>query len=229
MSASFAAHRADVRSLPRWHRLAYIARALPLGIEDLARDLPRAGRVLDYGCAELPYRGLFPANADYLAADLPGNPWATVQIAADGTVPVADASCDVVVSTQVLEHVEHPDTYLSECFRVLRPGGRLLLTTHGMMVWHPDPVDFWRWTCEGLRRAVGEAGFDVRRFEGIMGLGATGLQFFQDSVLWKLPRAVRPPVALVMQALIGLVDRLQGDESKRMNALVFGLVAERPA
>lgn len=229
MSGEFAAHRDDVRSLPRWHRLAYIGRALPLGIADLARDLPPPERVLDYGCAEMPYRDLFPANADYVAADLPGNPRATVQIAADGTVPVPDGSCDVVVSTQVLEHVEDPHVYLSECFRVLRPGGRLLLTTHGMMVWHPDPVDFWRWTCEGLRRAVGDTGFAVRRFEGIMGLGATGLQFFQDAVLWKLPPPVRPPVALVMQALIGLVDRLQGDESKRMNALVFGLVAEKPA
>jgi SAM-dependent methyltransferase len=229
VSGSFATQRADVRSLPRWHRLAYIARALPLGIAELAGDLPPAQRVLDYGCADIPYRGLFPASADYVAADLPGNPRATVQIAADGTIPVEDGSCDVVLSTQVLEHVEEPALYLSECFRVLRPGGRLLLTTHGMMVWHPDPVDYWRWTCEGLRRAVGDAGLEVRRFEGIMGLGATGLQFFQDAALGKLPGPLRPAFALVMQALIGLVDRLEGAESKRMNALVFGLVAEKPA
>jgi SAM-dependent methyltransferase len=229
MSRSFATNRADVRSLPPWHGLAYIARALPLAIENLAGDLNGGGTVLDYGCADVPYRRLFADGAEYLAADLPGNPRASVQIAADGTVPVADGSCDVVLSTQVLEHVDDPGVYLSECFRVLRPGGSLLLTTHGMMFWHPDPVDFWRWTCQGLRRAVGDAGFEVRRFEGVMGLAATGLQFFQDAILWKLPRRARPPVALVMQALIGLVDRFQGAESKRMNALVFGLVAEKPA
>src|SRR5215208_1728442 len=103
VSQLFAADRPDVRSIPPWHRLAYIGRALPAAIEHLARDLPRPARVLDYGCADRPYRRLFPADADYVAADLPGNPEATVSIAPDGTVPVEDRSCDVVVSTQVLE------------------------------------------------------------------------------------------------------------------------------
>ncbi len=220
----------DLRRATPWHRLAHIVRALPRALEELSRDLavPAGGAVLDFGCADTPYRSFFGADVDYLAADLPGNPAATVEIRADGTVPIADASVDAVLSTQVLEHVEDPAVYLAECRRVLRPGGRLLLSTHGLMVWHPDPVDHWRWTCSGLRKAVTDAGFEVERFEGVMGLAATGLQLFQDAWYWRLPRPLRPVLALVMQTAIALADRLTSDADRRLNALVFALVARRP-
>jgi SAM-dependent methyltransferase len=220
----------ELRGAPRWHRLAYIVRRLPVALEELAADLtlPPGGRVLDYGCADVPYRRFFRADAEYVAADLPGNPLAAVEINPDGSVPFEDASFDAVLSTQVLEHVSDPGLYLSECRRVLRPGGRLLLSTHGMMVYHPDPVDYWRWTCAGLRRIVEDAGLEIVRFEGIMGLGATGLQFTQDAMLGRLPRVLRPALCLFMQALVALADRLESDESRDLNALVFALVATKP-
>lgn len=224
------ARPSDLRAAPPWHRLAYIIGALPAGLEPLARDLrvPPDGRVLDYGCADAPYRRLFPPTVDYVGADLPGNPLASLQINSDGTVPAASESFDAVISTQVLEHVEDPGLYLAECRRVLRPGGRMLLSTHGIMVYHPDPVDYWRWTGAGLRRAVSSAGFEVERFEGIMGLAATGLQLFQDAVWWRLASPLRPLLALVLQTAIAVVDRLQGPGGKRDNALVFALTARRP-
>lgn len=224
-----AGDRAVLRDPPRWHHLAYIARALPAALDRLIRGLAPApgSRILDYGCADQPYRGFFPAGVDYVGADLPGNPAATVGIAVDGTVAAPDASFDVVLSTQVLEHVDDPTVYLSECFRVLRPGGILVLSTHGMMIYHPDPVDLWRWTCEGLRRAVGDAGFEVAHFEGIMGMGATGLQLVQDAALRRIPAALRPPVVLVMQALVAFADRLESRHSRDLNALVFAVVARR--
>src|SRR6185436_6911761 len=73
-----------------------------------------------------------------------------------------DASADAVVSFQVLEHVDDVETYLSECNRVLRPGGRLVLTTHGIWVYHPMAgicEDYWRWTGAGLRKTVEAYGF----------------------------------------------------------------------
>ena len=222
--------RSEVRAAPPWNRLAYIIRELPEGIERMAAALDRSPgvRVLDFGCADLPYRGLFAADAEYIAADLPGNPQATIEIQPDGRVPVADESVDVVLSTQVLEHVADPGRYLSECRRVLRPGGRLLLSTHGFMVYHPDPDDFWRWTSAGLRRAVTQAGLEVEGFDGVMGLGASGLQLFQDSLFWRLPRFVRSGFALLVQALIALVDRFEDPLVRRTDALVFVLVARRP-
>ena len=220
----------DLRTPDRRHRLSYIIEALPAGLEALAPELrvPPQGRVLDYGCADQPYRRFFPPSVTYLGADLPGNPQAHVQIAPDGTVPVEDESVDAVLSTQVLEHVTDPRVYLDECYRVLRPGGRLLLSTHGIMVWHPDPVDLWRWTGEGLRRQVTEAGLEVVRFEGIMGLAATGLQLFQDAVLARTPRRLQAGLIFGMQSLARVFDRAQSDESRRLNALVFALVARKP-
>jgi SAM-dependent methyltransferase len=186
------------------------------------------GRLLDYGCAEMPYRSFFASDVAYVGADLPGNPNANVLINADGTVPVADESCDGVLSTQVLEHVVDPRVYLEECFRVLRPGGRLLLSTHGVFAYHPDPVDLWRWTGEGLRRQVEAAGFEVIRMEGVIGLAATGLQLFQDALSYKIRRRWLPWLALVLQPLIGFVDRFETAQSLGHNAQVFALVAVRP-
>jgi SAM-dependent methyltransferase len=204
-------------------------RELPARLEDLAGDLecPPRGRVLDYGCADVPYRRFFPDTVDYLAADLPGNPDATMRINDDGTVPVPDESIDAVLSTQVLEHVADPKRYLQECHRVLRPGGRLLLSTHGFMVYHPDPVDFWRWTGAGLREEVSRAGLRIVRFEGIMGLTASGFQLVQDGLLHAVPRRLRPLFTFLMQSAITFADRREAVESRDRNALVFGLVAEK--
>lgn len=230
MNQRFQPDRGDVRVFRRSHPLGYIVRELPARLEEMARDLHpgEVRRVLDYGCAELPYRRFFPESVEYLAADLPGNPAATIAINTDGTVPVDDASVDAVLSTQVLEHVADPRLYLRECHRVLRPGARLLLSTHGFMVYHPDPVDLWRWTAAGLREELERAALRVVRLEGIMGLTATGLQFVQDGSLPRVPARLRPPFAFVMQRLIAFADRREPAESRDRNALVFAAVAEKP-
>lgn len=226
----FQPDREDVRTERHSHRLAYIIRELPARLEALTRGLtyPADGRVLDYGCADVPYRHFFPGSVEYLAADIAGNPDANVLIGAEGTVPVPDRSVDLVLSTQVLEHVTDPAVYLAECHRVLRPGGQLLLSTHGFMVYHPDPVDLWRWTGAGLREAVERTGLRVIRFEGIMGLTATGLQFFQDGLYFRLSPRIRPAFAYVMQKAVAIADRHESAASRNANALVFALVAQKP-
>jgi SAM-dependent methyltransferase len=191
--------------------------------------VPARGSVLDFGCAERPYRRFFAETVEFVGADLPGNPAANVMIGPDGTLPVGDDEFDAVLSTQVLEHVSDPRTYLDECRRVLRPGGRMLLSTHGLMVYHPDPVDYWRWTRAGLERTIESAGFEIVHAEGIMGLGAVGLQFLQDSIYFRLPARLRRPVAGLFQTLIALVDRLSPAGGDDANALVYLIVAEKPA
>ena len=134
--------------------------------------------VVDFGCGEQPYRSLF-SGCNYFGVDLAGNAAADVHTDPNGRVPLADESADLVLSTQALVHVADPVTYLDECHRMLRPGGTLVLTTHGVMFAIRHPTDFWRWTCDGLRLIVERAGFAIAEQRGLMTLTAAGLQLLQ--------------------------------------------------
>jgi SAM-dependent methyltransferase len=131
---------------------------LRLILEKFRTDAPIT--ILDFGCGGSPYRGLFP-NANYLRADIPGGRELDFQVKNGGLPDVQNESCDMVWSTEVLEHVEDPSLYLRECLRVLKPGGRLVCSTHGMFEEHGCPYDFQRWTAGGLRKLSEQAGFEV--------------------------------------------------------------------
>jgi SAM-dependent methyltransferase len=127
-----------------------------------ARDRHLAPRapldILDIGCGAMPYRPVFaPVAGTYAGADLPPNPLATYHCPAE-ELAVPDASFDVALSTQMLEHVREPVRCVAEMRRVLRPGGIALITTHGVWPYHPSPTDLWRWTHAGLETVVADAG-----------------------------------------------------------------------
>lgn len=107
-------------------------------------------RVLDVGCGERPYEPLFtPYAASYVGVDPVENPLADVRGRAED-LPLEDACSDVTLCVQVLEHVDDPAAVVRELARVTAPGGRVLLSTHGVMAYHPSPADHWRWTHAGL-------------------------------------------------------------------------------
>lgn len=126
-----------------------------------ARSLP-ADRILDYGCGGSPYRALFPSST-YHRADLAGSLNVDFTFGDDSRLAVPDASYDLVLSTQVLEHVRDVGTYLAEARRILAPGGRLFITTHGTFPEHACPHDYHRWTADGLAGAIARAGFRIDR------------------------------------------------------------------
>jgi SAM-dependent methyltransferase len=117
-------------------------------------------KVLDYGSGGSPYRRLFEPTV-YHRADLEGGPNLDFTYGPSAVLPADLSDYDCVLSTQVLEHVQDPAAYLQECHRVLRPGGHLILTTHGLFEDHGCPYDYWRWTVYGLKRLVESSGLQV--------------------------------------------------------------------
>jgi hypothetical protein len=47
---------------------------------------------------------------------------------------------------------------VAELRRATAPGGRVLVSTHGVMAYHPSPTDYWRWTHAGLEKLFAENG-----------------------------------------------------------------------
>jgi SAM-dependent methyltransferase len=188
--------------------------------------------VMDLGCGDMPYRGLLEGRVGrYEGIDLPGNVAARWHILAVGGCNAPAGEADVVVSTQVLEHVTDPVAYLKECVRLLKPGGRVILSTHGLWVYHPDPQDLWRWTGEGLKRLVTEAGLEVESCRGVMGLSAAGVQLLQDGLVRKISKRWRKRLAWMitvpLQRLALVLDWMHSDDERAADAAVFVVVARK--
>lgn len=119
--------------------------------------------VLDVGGRDRPYAGLIRRELEsrgfevrHRVIDAAGGE-ITAQAEA---LPILSRSIDLVLCTQVMEHVAEPQRAVAEMARVLKPGGRCLLTTHGTWFYHPDPEDYWRWTSAGLASLFRGGGFD---------------------------------------------------------------------
>lgn len=121
----------------------------------------RSGRWLDYGSHTSPYEEYLDGEletADIEGTKTPAEP--TYRFTPGAACPVGDGTFDGVLSTQVLEHVADPAFYLADACRMLKPGGELVLSTHGIWRDHPSPRDFRRWTIDGIGEDLSRAGFE---------------------------------------------------------------------
>jgi len=129
-------------------------------VAEQAGLLPVGSRVIDIGAGEAPYRELFEEQ-HYVTLDREGTPHSgSVDLhgSADA-IPSEDGSFDVVLCTQVLEHVPDPLLVLREFRRVLRSGGLLIATVPFLWEEHEIPFDYYRYTRYGIEHLLREAGF----------------------------------------------------------------------
>jgi SAM-dependent methyltransferase len=133
---------------------------------DLAAILPGCeGVVLDVGCGAQPYRNLVNPRAKYIGIDTAdakahfGYEMPDTTYFEGDIWPLETASVDVVLCTETLEHVPDTSRFLEEMARVLRPGGRAILTVPFSARYHYIPHDYWRFTPACLERILGAANF----------------------------------------------------------------------
>jgi SAM-dependent methyltransferase len=153
-----------------WHyqwlpgRILY--RSLPLVLARVE------GEVLDVGCEDSPYRDWMPGASGYVGLDVSPGPKVDVVVSPDGTWPLPDHRFDVVLCTQVLEHVRFTEHTLSEIHRVTRPGGNLILSVPFIYNEHGQPHDYRRLSQHGVR-ALLEDDWEIQKVIPQGGIGSS--------------------------------------------------------
>lgn len=124
------------------------------------------GNLLDFGCGSKPYKGVFTKVSSYIGVDLKiegrEENHKYIDKFYDGkTIPFEDETFDSLLSTEVLEHVFNVEDILKEINRVLKKGGKALITTPFMWEEHEMPYDFARYTTPALFHLYEKNGFKV--------------------------------------------------------------------
>ncbi len=108
-------------------------------------DLGCYDGAISQGCLDAGARSVIGIDIDEPAVLLAQKKYADtrLQFRVSGTrrFPLDDACVDTIFSYDVFEHVENPASILNECYRVLRPGGKLLIGTWGW--YHPFAPHLW--------------------------------------------------------------------------------------
>jgi SAM-dependent methyltransferase len=132
--------------------------------------------VLDAGAGKAPFRRLFD-HLTYETADfgqVAKKAYAPIDYRCDLTaIPVPDSTYDLVLCTQVMEHVPDPLAVLREFHRVLKPGGQAWLTAPLFFAEHEKPFDFHRFTQFAWRRMARETGFTIKEITWLEGYYGT--------------------------------------------------------
>ncbi len=134
-------------------------------------------KILDLGCGSKPYSQLF-VGSEYLGVDINDgghkNLAKNADLFFDGkTIQFSENFFDLVICTQVIEHVEEPERLLQEANRVLKKTGILYLTCPFVWSEHEIPYDFRRYTQYGLKRVLEENNFNVKKLFHTTGIFAT--------------------------------------------------------
>jgi len=140
------------------------------------------GKLIDIGCGTKPYEELYTPYVTYsLGVDHTESIHGLSRIDVAATayaIPVKEASFDTVLLTAVLEHLEEPETALTEMFRILKPGGTLILSVPLFWHLHEEPRDFYRYTKYGLSYLLTKAGFKTLQLKSLSGFWVTfGAEF----------------------------------------------------
>lgn len=190
-----------------------------------------SGTLLDSGCGSMPYKKMILSNSavtNYTGLDIESSlNYEDIQADYlwDGKkMPFSDSSFNVVISTEVLEHVSDPDAYLAEVKRVLKPGGMFFFTVPFLMSLHEVPHDYYRYTpfaLEMMFKRNDFADIKIKAMGGYHAAMAQMLGLWVNMYLWGKKKMIMRVIAKPIIAYLYKNDKAPANFKK--STMIVGL------
>jgi SAM-dependent methyltransferase len=174
-------------------------------------NLPRyaRGRLVDLGCGKVPLYGAYRDLVQSVTCvDWPqsmhGSPYLDHEVDLGQPLPFENGSFDVVILSDVLEHVPEPQLLWREMARLLAPGGHALVNVPFLYGVHEAPHDYGRYTEYALRRFAATAGLQVSMLVPVGG----SMHVLADLLAKHLAHVpvLGVPLACAVQAMVALAN-----------------------
>jgi ubiquinone/menaquinone biosynthesis C-methylase UbiE len=187
--------------------------------------------ILDAGAGDARYRALFDRH-HYETADfgMVDKAYGELDYQCElASIPVEDARFDLVIFTQVMEHLEDPLSVLVELRRVLKPDGRIWATAPLFFEEHEQPYDFYRYTQFAWRSLGERAGLEVEELRWLEGYDGT-LAYQLGFAARSLPNS-QLPIRWLFGALAWYFYRrdVRGPDRARGLCKNYACIYRRPA
>lgn len=192
----------------------YITRHLLLdNLKDWTKWLFSDLCILDFGAGSSPYAHLFKTPT-YVRVDFEGKGHSHDKeekaIYYDGKhIPFKDENFDLILSTEVFEHIFNLDEVLDELYRVSKKDGLMIITCPMIIAEHEMPNHFANYTSSGIKHLLKKHGFEIIAYKKIGTSIQAQMQMFMsylDSyVICKFKKiGLYKPVAAVVFSLLNI-------------------------
>lgn len=175
-----------------------------------------SGKVLEIGAYGNPSYGRFFKNK--IGIDIKTGPGVDL-VASVYELPFGEEEFDLVLCLSVLEHLEEPSRAIKEMRRVLKPGGKILVSVPFMFPIHDAPGDYWRFTKFGLRKLFSD-GWEIEKIKAETGTQETFAVLFQRlayQAKFRLDKIIKLKLFLlarILEKMPNLVLKTFGDIKK---------------
>ena len=176
-----------------------------------------SGKIIEIGAEKKwNYASLFKNSENYITSNIKGD--CDIYLDATNMEQIADASIDGLICVSVLEHIFDFQKVVQEILRVLKIGGKAVITVPFIFPYH-DQIDYWRFSDTALIELFSD--FKIIRLVQFGGKMAT-LSFL-------LQRPLRKILRYVLYKIIGLFFGILGLTLEQMDTfpLGYGILIEK--
>lgn len=188
------------------------------------------GECLELGAGVHDYSPFAKNTTKYIRSDYqPTIKDSRVQIDATN-IDLPDASFDSIVCMSALEHIERYQLVLSEIWRVLKPGGQLLLNVPWLFPFHGAPNDYFRFSSSALVALLKD--FEILQMEAVGNYWLSQAVFLQRPKWSRLNIHKKTNLVDIILRTIGSVFMIAGARSSRKcgddnYALLYSVVCRK--